>query len=77
MLTSAIAVAGTDPATADRYESLIRIATSIRSRTEPQELFGILVHELGPVLQFDALSYHFDEASNCKTCPEFVDQYAE
>ena len=55
MLTSAIAKAGTDPATADRYESLIRIATSIRSRTEPQELFGILVHELGAGLAVRSL----------------------
>ena len=30
-----------------RYESLIRIAASIRAQKEPRELFGILVHELG------------------------------
>jgi formate hydrogenlyase transcriptional activator len=48
---------------AQRYESLIRIASSIRAQKEPRELFGILVHELGQVLQFDAIA-QFDESSN-------------
>jgi formate hydrogenlyase transcriptional activator len=63
MATSAIAVPETDQATAERYESLIRIATSIRAQREAGELFGVLVHELGQVLQFDAIA-QFDETSN-------------
>jgi formate hydrogenlyase transcriptional activator len=63
MLASAIAQVESDQSTADRYESLIRIATSIRAQKDPRELFGILVHELDQVLQFDAIA-QFDEASN-------------
>jgi len=53
----------TDQSTAQRYESLIRIAASIRAQTDPRELFDILVQELGQVIQFDAIA-QFDEASN-------------
>jgi formate hydrogenlyase transcriptional activator len=63
VLTSAIALAESDQFTAERYESLIRIATSIRAQKDPRELFGILVHELDKVVQFDAIA-QFDEASN-------------
>jgi formate hydrogenlyase transcriptional activator len=63
MLASAVAVTEADESIAERYESLIRIATSIRARIEPRELFGILVHELGQVVHFDAI-VQFDEASN-------------
>src|SRR5579864_2767896 len=63
MLTSAIAALEPDQSTAERYESLIRIAASIRAQNEPRELFAILVHELGQALQFDAI-VQFDEASN-------------
>ena len=63
MASSAIAFPDTEHSTAERYESLIRIATSIRARQEPRELFGILVEELGKVLQFDAIA-QFDETSN-------------
>jgi formate hydrogenlyase transcriptional activator len=63
MLTSAVAEAESDQSTAERYESLIRIATSIRAQKDPRALFGILVHELGQVLQFDGI-VQFDEASN-------------
>ena len=58
---------------ADRYASLIRIAASIRAQKEPHGLFGMLVHELGQVLQFDAIA-QYDEASNkvdwhlCPSC---------
>ena len=62
-MTSAIARTELEHSTADRYESLSRIASSIRSQADPRELFGILVHELGQVLQFDAI-LRFDEASN-------------
>jgi formate hydrogenlyase transcriptional activator len=63
MLASAIAVTEADESIAERYESLIRIATSIRAQENPRELFGILVHELGQVVHFDAIA-QFDEASN-------------
>ena len=52
-----------DPSTAARYEALIRISNSIRARKEPQELFGILVEELGKVIPFDAIA-QFDESAN-------------
>lgn len=63
MASSALLIPETEPSTAARYESLIRIASSIRAQQEPRELFGILVDELGKVLQFDAIA-QFDEASN-------------
>src|ERR1051326_1882756 len=63
MMTSAVAEALSDQSTAERYESLIRIAASVRAQKDPRGLFGILVHELGQVLQFDAIA-QFDEASN-------------
>jgi formate hydrogenlyase transcriptional activator len=63
MSTSAIAVAEPDQSTAERYASLIRIATSIRAQQDPKALFGILTHELGQVVQFDAIA-QYDDASN-------------
>ncbi len=62
-MTAAAVEAHTDQSTAQRYESLIRIADSIRAQTDPGALFGILVKELGHVIQFDAIA-RFDEASN-------------
>ncbi len=59
----AVALAEPDRSTAERYESLIRIANSIRAQKEPQELFGILVHELSQVIQFDGIA-QFDESSH-------------
>jgi formate hydrogenlyase transcriptional activator len=52
-----------DRSTDRRYEALIRMAASVRAQKEPRELFGILAHELGQVLQFDAIA-QFDERSN-------------
>src|SRR5215510_99849 len=63
MSTYGIAVAEHGQSTAERYEALIRIANSIRAQRNPRELFGMLVHELGRVIQFDAVAL-FDEASN-------------
>jgi len=63
MGTYAVAVAGADQSTAARYESLIRIANSIRVPKEPEELFNILVDELGQVIQFDGIA-QFDESAN-------------
>src|SRR5690348_682584 len=49
--------------TAVRYESLIRIAASVRSQKEPRDLFELLIRELGQVVRFDAIA-QFDETSN-------------
>ena len=46
-----------------RYESLIRMAEAIRANRDPQELFQILVKELGKVVPFDAVA-QFDEGLN-------------
>jgi formate hydrogenlyase transcriptional activator len=59
----AVAPAEPERSTAERYESLIRISNSIRAQQDPQELFGILVHELSQVIQFDGIA-QFDESSN-------------
>ncbi len=42
---------------------MIRIAAAVRSQREPQDLFGLLVEELGQVVQFDAIA-QYDEGSN-------------
>jgi formate hydrogenlyase transcriptional activator len=42
---------------------LIRVANSIRAQQDPQGLFGVLVHELSQVIQFDGIA-QFDESSN-------------
>jgi len=52
-----------DQSTAARYESLIRIATAVRSQKAAQDLFALLVEELGQVIQFDAIA-QYDESSN-------------
>jgi formate hydrogenlyase transcriptional activator len=62
-MLASIAATEADESVAERYESLIRIATSIRAQKDPQELFAVLVHELGKVVHFDAIA-QFDEASN-------------
>ncbi len=49
--------------TAERYQSLIRIANSIRAQQDPEELFSILVRELSQVIQIDGIA-QFDESSN-------------
>src|SRR3954468_24854324 len=63
MSSIGIAIAAPRQSTAERYEALIRIANSIRAQKNPRELFGMLVHELGRVIQFDAIA-QFDEAAN-------------
>jgi formate hydrogenlyase transcriptional activator len=63
MPTSAMALAQAHDSTAERYESLISIATSIRGQQDARELFGVLVHELGQVVSFDAIA-QYDESSN-------------
>jgi formate hydrogenlyase transcriptional activator len=63
MLTSAVLETESHQSTAARYESLIRIATAVRSQKDPQDLFELLVKELGQVVQFDAIA-QYDERSN-------------
>jgi formate hydrogenlyase transcriptional activator len=56
-----------------RYESLIRLADSIRAQHETEALFRVLVDELSAVIPFDAIA-QFDEASKkvdwhiCESC---------
>src|SRR5258706_9564190 len=63
MLSSPVMETESRQSIAIRYESLIRIAASVRSQKEPQDLFGILIQELGQVVQFDAIA-QFHESSN-------------
>src|SRR5579862_9204759 len=63
MLISQASEIESDQSTAARYESLIRIAASVRSQKDPQELFGLLVEELSQVVQFDGIA-QYDDASN-------------
>src|SRR5258708_16216283 len=73
MLTSPVLEMESHRSTAARYESLIRIAASVRAQKEPQDLFRLLIEELGQVIQFDAIA-QFDESSNkvhwhiCSAC---------
>ena len=43
---------------AARYESLIRLAEAIRTHEQPQDLFHVLVRELGNVVRFDAIAQY-------------------
>jgi formate hydrogenlyase transcriptional activator len=58
-----------------RYESLIRLADSIRAQHETKALFGVLVEELRPVIPFDAIA-QYDESSKkvnwylCESCQQ-------
>jgi formate hydrogenlyase transcriptional activator len=63
MLVSPAFETESDQSTAARYESLIRIATAVRSQKAAQDLFALLVEELGQVIQFDAIA-QYDESSN-------------
>jgi len=47
----------------ERYESLIRLAEAIRTHQTPQDLFQVLVQELGNVVRFDAVA-QYDDALN-------------
>jgi formate hydrogenlyase transcriptional activator len=59
-------VAGLEQSTPARYEALMRISNSIRARnTESEDLFEILVHELGKVIQFDSIA-QFESASKIR-----------
>jgi formate hydrogenlyase transcriptional activator len=72
---AAVAAARSDGLVGVRYESLIRLADSIRAQHDPSRLFYILVDELSEVVPFDAIA-QFDEAANkvnwhfSETCPQ-------
>ncbi len=61
----------TGSSTAARYEALIRISNSIHARNEPQDLFEILVHELGRVVPFEAIAQFDESAFICGQCSEW------
>src|SRR5580658_4817499 len=46
-----------------RYQSLIRLAESIRARRDPRELFDLLASELCRVVEFDAIAQYDDMAN--------------
>jgi len=62
---SAAVVIGLEEPTPARYEALMRISNSIRARTESEDLFDILVRELGKVIRFDAIA-QFESASKIR-----------
>ncbi len=63
MLTAAIPERASDQSTAARYESLIRLAASVRSQREPQELFESWFMNWSQVIQFDGIA-QYDERSD-------------
>ena len=63
MLTLPVLETESHQSTAARYESLIRISASVRAQKDPQDLFQLLLEELGQVVQFDAIA-QYDEGSN-------------
>lgn len=88
-MSTAVATA-IEQSTAARYEALMRISNSIRARTESEDLFDILVDELGKVVQFDAIAqfesvnklrWHFgnvcrkSQHQDCETDGETVAAY--
>ena len=74
-MAGAILEAPSEQSVGARYESLIRLAASIRAQHETKALFGALVDELRPVIPFDAIA-QYDESSRkvnwhlCDSCPQ-------
>jgi formate hydrogenlyase transcriptional activator len=74
-MAGAILEAPSEQSVGARYESLIRLAASIRAQHETRALFGALVDELRPVIPFDAIA-QYDESSRkvnwhlCDSCPQ-------
>ena len=50
----------TEKLPAARYESPIRLAEAIRTHQNPQDLFQVVVRELGNVVRFDAIAQSFE-----------------
>ena len=61
-MVSATLEVSSDQSVGARYESLIRLADSIRAQHETKALFRVLANELSPVIPFDAIA-QFDESS--------------
>ncbi|HEX4275715.1 MAG TPA: sigma 54-interacting transcriptional regulator, partial [Bryobacteraceae bacterium] len=74
-MAGATLVAPSEKSVGARYESLIRLADSIRAQYETKALFRALVNELRPVVPFDAIA-QYDESSKkvnwhlCDSCPQ-------
>ena len=74
-MAGATLAAASEQSVGARYESLIRLADSIRAQHETKALFHALVDELRPVIPFDAIA-QFDESSRkvnwhlCDSCPQ-------
>ena len=62
---STVLAAGLEQSTPARYETLMRISNSIRACTESEDLFEILVRELGKVIPFDAIA-QFESATKIR-----------
>jgi formate hydrogenlyase transcriptional activator len=62
---STAVVTGLEESTPARYEALMRISNSIRACKESEDLFEILVHELGKVIPFDAIA-QFESATKIR-----------
>jgi formate hydrogenlyase transcriptional activator len=60
-----LGIEGIEQSTPARYEALMRISNSIRARGESEDLFEILVHELGKVIHFDAIA-QFESATKIR-----------
>ena len=79
MLPASIAESGSGQRSAEslaaRYESLIRLAEAIRSRSDESELFDVLAKELREVVQFDGI-FQYDDAAHkvrwllCEGCTD-------
>jgi formate hydrogenlyase transcriptional activator len=72
MASPAIFETGSNESIAARYESLIRLADSIRAHRAPRDSFGVLVEELQQIVPFDGIA-QFDESANkiqWHLCPE-------
>jgi formate hydrogenlyase transcriptional activator len=73
MASPALLESRSDESVAARYESLIRLADSIRSHRAPRDLFGVLVEELRKIVPFDGIA-QYDESANkiqwylCEDC---------
>src|SRR5258708_14788449 len=61
-MASTILAAPPEQSVETRYQSLIRLADSIRVQTDPRDLFRVVVNELCKVIPFDAIA-QFDEFS--------------
>ena len=75
MVAATLEVRHSEQSVGARYESLIRLADSIRAHHEPKALFLVLVNELSQVIPFDGIA-QYDESSKkvnwylCERCKQ-------